>query len=79
MIPEVLAADTRGFDLETEALDLIWDNQDDIAVKAQALIDNATAFADAAATGDMAATLGAFRAFGGSCGNCHDTYRVDND
>lgn len=79
MIPEVLAADTRGFDLETEALDLIWDNQDDIAAKTQALIDNATAFADAAATGDMGATLGAFRAFGGSCGNCHDTYREDND
>jgi cytochrome c556 len=79
MIPELLAADTRGFDVETEALDLIWDNQDDIAVKAQALVDNATAFADAAATGDMASTLGAFRAFGGSCGNCHDTYRVDND
>ncbi len=79
MITEVLAPDTRGFDLETEALDLIWDHQDDIAVKAQALIDNANAFADAAATGDMAATLGAFRAFGGSCGNCHDTYREDND
>jgi len=27
----------------------------------------------------MAATLGAFRALGGSCGNCHDTYREDND
>lgn len=79
MITEVLAQDTRGFDVETEALDLIWDNMDDIAVKAQALIDNANAFADAAATGDQAATMGAFRAFGGSCGNCHDTYRVDND
>ena len=37
------------------------------------------AFADAAATGEMGATLGAFRAFGGSCGDCQDTYRVDND
>ena len=80
MIPEVLAQDTSAFDnIETTALDKIWDNQDDIAIKAQALIDNANAFADAAATGDMASTLGAFRAFGGSCGNCHDEYRVDND
>ncbi len=80
MIPEMLAVDTSDFDnIETTALDSIWDNQDDIAVKAQALIDNANAFADAASTGEMAATLGAFRAFGGSCGNCHDTYRVDND
>lgn len=79
MIPELLAQDTRAFDVETEALDLIWDNQDDIAIKAQALMENANAFADAAATGDMGATLGAVRALGGSCGNCHDTYRVDND
>ena len=80
MIPEMLAVDTSNFDnIETTALDSIWDNQDDIAAKAQALIDNANAFADTAATGEMGATLGAFRAFGGSCGNCHDTYRVDND
>lgn len=80
MIPEMLAVDTSDFDnIDTTALDSIWDNQSDIATKAQALIDNANAFADAAATGDMGATLGAFRAFGGSCGNCHDTYRVDND
>ena len=80
MIPEMLAVDTSTFDnIETTALDSIWDNQDDIAAKSQALIDNANAFADAAATGEMGATLGAFRAFGGSCGNCHDTYRVDND
>ena len=80
MIPEMLAVDTSNFDnIETTALDSIWDNQDDIAAKAQSLIDNANAFADTAATGEMGATLGAFRAFGGSCGNCHDTYRVDND
>ena len=80
MIPEVLAQDTSEFDnIDTTALDIIWDNQDDIAAKAQALVDNANAFADAAATGDMGSTLGAFRALGGSCGNCHDEYRVDND
>ena len=80
MIPEMLAVDTGNFDnIETTALDSIWSNQDDIADKAQTLIENANTFAEAASTGDMGATLGAFRAFGGSCGNCHDTYRVDND
>lgn len=80
MIPEVLTYDTSEFDnIETTALDKIWDNEDDIETKAQALIENANAFADAASTGDMASTLGAFRAFGGSCGNCHDEYRVDED
>jgi len=79
MIPEVLARDTSAFDgIETTALDIIWENQDDIAAKAQTLMDNANAFADVAAGGDMAATLGAFRQLGGSCGDCHDTYRVDD-
>lgn len=79
MIPEVLARDTSAFDgIETTALDIIWENQDDIAAKAQALMDNANAFADVAAGGDMAATLGAFRQLGGSCGDCHDSYRVDD-
>ena len=80
MIPDVFANDTRNFDVETQALERIWDNTDDFADKAQTLADNATAFADAvAAGGDMAANSGAFRALGGSCGNCHDDYRVDED
>ena len=79
MIPDVLAADTRGFDVETTALDSIWDNQPDFAAKAQALEENAMALAEAAASGDFATTMGAFRGMGGSCGNCHDTYRVDED
>lgn len=80
MIPDLFTAnDTREFDVETTALDKIWDNQPDFAAKAQALVENATAFADAAATGERGATLGAFRALGGSCGNCHDNYRVDED
>lgn len=80
MIPEVLEYDTSDYDsIDTTALDIIWENQGDIETKAQALIDNANAFADAAATGNMGQAMGAFRAFGGSCGNCHDEYRVDND
>jgi len=80
MIPEVLAYDTSAYDdIDTTALDIIWQNQGDIQTKTQALIDNANAFADAAATGNMGQAMGAFRAFGGSCGNCHDEYRVDND
>ncbi|MBL4819680.1 MAG: cytochrome c [Gammaproteobacteria bacterium] len=79
MIPDVLAADTRSFDVETEALDLIWDNLDDIAIKAQELIEAANTFAGIASGGDRGATLGALRSLGGACGNCHDTYRVDDD
>jgi cytochrome c556 len=78
-IPHVFVEDTRGFDVETEALDVIWEDATGFAAKAQALVDNATAFADAASTGDRGQTLGAFRALGGSCGDCHDNFRVDTD
>ncbi len=80
MIPDLLGAmDTRDYDVETEALDLIWDNLDDIDVKAQALVSAANEFADVAADGDMPATLGAVRTLGGACGNCHETYREDTE
>ena len=80
MIPELFAAmDTREFDVETEALPVIWDNPDDFAAKAAALEEAATAFAATAAGGDQAATLGGLRDLGGTCGNCHDSYRVDDE
>lgn len=80
MIPERLGAmDTREFDVETEALPLIWDNMDEFKEKAQNLVDAANTFADIAAGGDQMATLGGLRALGGACGNCHDTFRVDDD
>lgn len=80
MIPERFAAmDTREFDVTTEALPVIWENPDDFASKAGALEDAANTFAGLAAGGDQATTLGGLRAFGGACGNCHDSYRVDDD
>ncbi|MCY4358749.1 MAG: cytochrome c [Gammaproteobacteria bacterium] len=80
MIPEVFAENTSEFSMiETTALPTIWENMEDFESKAQALIDNANAFSEAASTGDFNQAMGAFRAFGGSCGNCHDTYRVDED
>jgi len=78
-IPDLFMHDTRGFDIDTEALDVIWEDKAKFENKAMALMNNANAFADQAATGDRGATLGAFRALGGSCGDCHDAFRVDND
>ncbi|MGE0623607.1 MAG: cytochrome c [Pseudomonadales bacterium] len=80
MIPERFAAmDTREFDVDTEALPVIWENPDDFATKAKALEDAANTFAALAAGGDQATTLGGLRAFGGTCGNCHDSYREDDE
>ncbi len=79
MIPELFAAmDTREYDIETEALPVIWEQFDLFEQRAQALIDGANTFADIAAGGDRMATLGAIRAFGANCGNCHETFRVDD-
>jgi len=78
MIPERFTAmDTRKFTVPTEALPVIWEQPDDFAQKAKALEDAANTFAGLAAGGDKATTLGGLRALGGTCGNCHDSYRVD--
>jgi cytochrome c556 len=78
MIAEVFAVnDTRNFPVTTEALPIIWDNMDDFTAKAAALEEAARTFAAVAAGGDRAATIGAIRAFGSTCGNCHREYRVD--
>ena len=79
MIPELFAAmDTRDYDITTEALPVIWEQFDLFQERAQALVDGANTFADVAAGGDRMETLGALRAFGANCGNCHETFRVDN-
>ncbi|MEK7258670.1 MAG: cytochrome c [Pseudomonadota bacterium] len=79
MIPELFAArDTRGFTVETEALPIIWDRMDEFNEKASNLVTAANAFAEIARSGDKNATVAAVRAFGGACGNCHETFREDN-
>ncbi len=78
MIPELFDVyDTREFDVETEALPVIWDNNEDFAQKARELRAAAIIFADIAADGDRGATIAGIRAFGSTCGNCHREYRVD--
>ncbi len=78
MIPEVFAGkDTRQFSVETEALPIIWDRFDEFQEKANNLIAAANTFADIAAAGDQMQTIGAVRAFGSACGNCHETFRLD--
>lgn len=78
MIPELFAAqDTRAFDMETEALPIIWDRMDEFQEKANNLVKGANTFAAIAKTGDRNAIIGGIRAFGSNCGNCHETFRVD--
>lgn len=78
MISEMFAAnDTRAFNVETEALPIIWDRMDEFTEKAMNLENAANTFAQIASGGDRNAILGGIRAFGGTCGNCHETFRED--
>lgn len=78
MIPELFAArDTREFSVETEALPVVWEQMDLFNEKANNLLAAANTFASLAESGDRTAILGGLRAFGSTCGNCHDTFRVD--
>jgi len=78
MLSDAFAADTRENDVETEALDVIWEKTDDFAAKIQATIDASSALVDAAATGDEAAMTQAIGQVGSSCGSCHDDFRLDD-
>lgn len=77
MIPDAFAMDTRAYDVDTEALDGIWDNRVDFNDKAETVGQRAQALA-AAASGGLDATRKAFGALGGACKACHDEYREQN-
>lgn len=74
MIPDVFRHDTRGADVETEALDGIWENTDDFADKAATVAARAADLAAATADGQGPA-MQAFGEMGASCKACHDEYR----
>ncbi|MEX2131132.1 MAG: cytochrome c [Pseudohongiellaceae bacterium] len=79
MLPEAFAAmDTREFDVETEALPIIWERFDEFQEKANNLINGANTFAEIAARGDRTETIAAVRAFGSNCGSCHEVFRLDD-
>ncbi len=77
MIPDVFRMDTRGAEIETGALDGIWEDWDDFAAKAALSAEKAEALEAAAADGadDPGAVMKAFGALGASCKGCHDEYR----
>jgi cytochrome c556 len=65
--------------VETEALPAIWENPEGFDEAVSNFQTAAVAFQTAAASGDMTATGGALRTLGGTCGACHDDFRVDDD
>jgi cytochrome c556 len=77
MMEDYFVADTRGFDVETGALDSIWDNQSDFNQKAQDMVEaaiNVRTIASAQASDDYRKAIGAL---GATCKACHDDYKKD--
>ena len=77
MLPEAFAAmDTRAFDLETEALPVIWDEFEEFEQRANNLVEGINELAAVAATGDQAATIRTAGSIGRTyCGGCHEMFR----
>ena len=77
MIPDAFAADTRGYDLPTEAKDVIWEEKEEFLELAAAIREKSAALETAAAGGDFGAFRTAFMEMGQACKDCHDRFRED--
>ena len=77
MIPYLFSVDTRGVDVETEALDKIWEQKDAFLGRANDLLEAVTAL-EAATDVSQEAALAAFRNTGGACKGCHDNFREEH-
>lgn len=74
MISDAFVVDTRENDLDTEALDAIWENMGDFQDKAAALAEKAATLSAQGSTGEDAFKA-AFGGMGQACKACHDNYR----
>lgn len=54
----------------------IWQNPDDFAAAVKKFQDEAAMFKTAVAGGDMGVIKAEFEKLGGTCGNCHKTFRA---
>ncbi|MGQ8363990.1 c-type cytochrome [Glaciecola sp. 1036] len=77
MMEDYFAPDTSGFDVDTEALDAIWENSADFNQKAMDMVEAAQALEKVAASKDEDNYRKAIGAVGGTCKACHDAYKAD--
>ena len=64
---------------ETESLPIIWEKPDDFAAALKSYQDATAKLIEAGKTDDLDKIMEAFKGVGGSCGNCHETFRKDDD
>ena len=78
MMTDYFAYDTREFDVETEALPVIWEQPDAFAEKVMNLTNAADAVVAAVQSGDAEDIRNAAGSVGRNCRGCHDDFRLDN-
>jgi cytochrome c556 len=57
----------------------VWEKWDDFLAACKTFETATAALVEATEKSDAAATQAAFKKVGGSCGGCHDTFRVDDN
>lgn len=77
MLPDYFVADTRNNDVQTNALDKIWDNQGDFNLKAQNMTIKSKELLDAVQNKKSDEYVAKMRAIFGTCKACHDDYKAD--
>ncbi len=77
MMGDAFATDTRGADVETDALDRIWEESEQFAEKISAARQAAADLAEVAGTGDEDSVRAGIGGLARTCGSCHDDYKAD--
>ena len=78
MVPEAFGPDTREAVLETEALDVIWEDFDEFRDLAGKARDKAAALEATAGSEEFAQVQAAFLEMGEACKACHDKFREED-
>jgi cytochrome c556 len=78
MIPDAFATDTREFPLDTEALDVIWEDMEAFLERAAEAKEKSANLAEVSKSGDFDKVSEAFLEMGQACKACHDKFRADD-
>ncbi|MCV2885126.1 cytochrome c [Aestuariibacter sp. AA17] len=77
MMEDYFALDTRKFDVGSESLPKVWEDQADYKEKIQALTDAAAKLQNVAAAGNDSQYKAAIGGIFKTCKGCHDNYKAD--
>lgn len=77
MMPDYFKLDTRGFNVPSDALDKIWDNQEDFSNKMATLAEAAANLKKAAQSGEDGTLKPAIGKIFNTCKSCHDDYKAE--